>query len=259
MTEKRIVYYASELSSCVGMNRFTEPWQAAVKIFQRVSPTDYLTTVSKLPTYKQELTPRQTETLLAEKGCLDSVKGAVDCPQVELETRLENVFRDSVLKEDEKEVNDLVKKYVYTSRGNLAEGPALDGFEQSRGCQMVERNSRFRVTTLKLGQRSVLLGGKVDGVTDGGELVEVKNRQRRMLNFVPVHERVQVHAYMALTGKNSCTLIQTCGDLSRSTTVEWDDGLWDRVCKELLPFHEKLEALLQSPERQLALLGNQQL
>ena len=253
MSDRRIIYFASELAGCVGMNRFTEPWQAAVKIYQRVAPSDYAAVVASLPAnakYKPEPTNSETEMLLAEKGCLESARHAVECPQAELQDRL-----SAVLQDDLKEVDEVVKKYVYTARGNRAEGPALDVYEKITGCQVVERNSKFRVSKVRQhGGGHLLIGGKVDGLTDAGELIEIKNRQRRLLDFVPLHERVQVHAYMALTAKKKCTLVQTCGEANRSTIVNWDDGLWDNVCAKLSTFHDKMVDLLASREKQANLL-----
>ena len=52
--------------------------------------------------------------------------------------------------------------------------------------------------------------GRCDGIQtleDGTQtIVEVKNRQKYF--FYPLYEKVQVHAYMALTGLNHCTFIQ---------------------------------------------------
>jgi hypothetical protein len=173
---------------------------------------------------------------------------AVQCPQAELGERVAEL-----VKGDNSEIGDVIQKFVYTSRGNLAEGPALDMYEKSTGCQVVERNSCFRVATLG-GPEGLVIGGKVDGLTDTGELVEVKNRQKRLLDFVPLHERVQMHAYMFLTSKVECTLVQTCGDRSKSTPVLWDQNLWSRVGESLQLFHTKILQLLCEEELQQRLV-----
>lgn len=248
---KKIIYFASELSACVGMNRFTTQAQAAAKIFQRVAPKRYQAVVASTPDEKAfapELTHVQAQTMLAEKGQLEGVLTAVQCPQAELGERVAEL-----VKGDNSEIGDVIQKFVYTSRGNLAEGPALDMYEKSTGCQVVERNSCFRVATLG-GPEGLAIGGKVDGLTDTGELVEVKNRQKRLLDFVPLHERVQMHAYMFLTSKVECTLVQTCGDRSKSTPVFWDQNLWSRVGESLQLFHTKILQLLCEEELQQRLV-----
>ena len=256
--QRKVVYFASELAACVGMNRFTEPWQAAVKILQRMRPSEFSDAVASLEgtgRYRPEQTAEETEQWLARSGALDAAKSAVTCQQAELKESLIAAIKASGA-DANPDMEKSLRKWVYTSRGDRAETPALDAYESIKGCAIPERNSRFRLGTFKAADGShISIGGKVDGFSATGELVEVKNRQRKILQYIPLHERVQMHAYMFLTGTTECTLVQTCGDDTQSTAVPLDEFLWQNVQEHLADFNRRLIELMACPDRQRRLLS----
>jgi hypothetical protein len=257
--QRKVVYYASELAACVGMNRFTEPWQAAVKIWQRIKPKEFSQAVATLQgkgRYRPEETAKETEQWLARSGALDAAKSAVTCEQAELKGTLVAAIKASGA-DANPDMEKSLRKWVYTSRGDRAENPALDAYESIKGCAIPERNSRFRLGTFEAADGShISVGGKVDGLSATGELVEVKNRQRKILQYIPLHERVQMHAYMFLTGTKECTLVQTCGDDTQSTAVPLDEALWRNVQEQLTAFDRKLGEVMCCQERQRLLLSD---
>ena len=59
----------------------------------------------------------------------------------------------------------------------------------------------------------IILKGKVDGIS-GDTVVEAKNRQNRLFMELRDYERVQLEAYMFLTGYNKSVLTEHYNDTS---------------------------------------------
>ena len=60
-------------------------------------------------------------------------------------------------------------------------------------------------------------------------VVEVKCRRSRLFDQVPLYEKVQMHAYMFLTRRTCCDLVQKFGENVRITTMLFDEDFWAAV------------------------------
>ena len=117
---------------------------------------------------------------------------------------------------------------VNKARGAAREPEALRLFEQHSGATVRDRNDRFYMANLGSPQEPCWLGGRVDGVC-GDRVVEVKCRRNRFFNFLPEYEKVQIHAYMHLTGKPECELVQKFDGQVRSDLHAFDTDFWASV------------------------------
>jgi hypothetical protein len=90
--------------------------------------------------------------------------------------------------------------------------------------------------TLKLPSGvTLLLHGKVDGLNECGEPVEVKHRTTVGRSTMFEHEKIQLHVYMFILDKQHGTFIETNGhtDDIYVQHVEWDLELWNSISEEL--------------------------
>jgi hypothetical protein len=92
---------------------------------------------------------------------------------------------------------------------------------------------------------SIVLGGKIDGLTDDGNLVELKNRQYRFFSKIPEYELVQVHAYMYLLDKTECTLVQCFKKEFRKDQVYFDNDYWNKIMCLLETFSNEFKQILE--------------
>jgi hypothetical protein len=120
---------------------------------------------------------------------------------------------------------------VNRARGTAREPEALRLFEHLRGATVRDRNDRFYTANLGSQQEPCWLGGRVDGVC-GDRVVEVKCRRNRFFNFLTEYEKVQIHAYMHLTGKPECELVQKFNGQVRSDLHAFDSDFWAGVQAE---------------------------
>ena len=146
-----------------------------------------------------------------------------------------------------------VQASVNKARGVAREPEALDLFERQTGASVRDRNDRFYVGNMGTSVQPCWLGGRVDGV-HGDRVVEVKCRRNRFFSFLPEYERVQIHAYMHLTGKRECELVQKFNGQIHTTVHAFDRDYWSGVCEEARTRWEHLTHVFADEQRQDRLL-----
>jgi hypothetical protein len=81
----------------------------------------------------------------------------------------------------------------------------------------------------------IVLKGKVDGISDD-TVVEAKNRQNRLFIELRDYERVQLEAYMFLTGYNKSVLTEHYNDTSHQINYLHDDVFWQLCVDSTIQF-----------------------
>jgi hypothetical protein len=90
------------------------------------------------------------------------------------------------------------------------------------------------------------IGGKVDGIasifsrkTESGRekvLVEIKNRQNRFFDKVPLYENIQVQIYLWILNLDKCYFIQRFNGKNKKTKISRDQLFIDEIvlkCKDV--------------------------
>ena len=113
--------------------------------------------------------------------------------------------------------------------GISSEQSGLRLYESHTGKNIYFRNSRL--LTLQIGKVSIV--GKIDGMTDDDIIVEHNRRCRGLHGKVHFSERIQCMIYMKMLGVDTAHLIETFGDHFNIHTVQFDDALWNVICKKV--------------------------
>lgn len=251
--------YASELAACASMNPFQTTSDIAEKIWKRQSPKSYAAAVARNDLLCSRMTIEDfltgwtftersvTPQKLREKSSLTELQTLL----LELDDNMTDELRARI---------DAI---MQMERGRSGEKEILDKLEQTRGVRIEQRNDRFlksyiSIMSKKTGQErsGFLLGGRVDGVSSDGTLIEVKERRHKLFHEIPVYEKVQLHAYMCLTGKKECQLVQRYQEETDVSTVHFDDRFWYDVILRATTFCANFQAILNSEARQDVFLKN---
>jgi hypothetical protein len=99
-----------------------------------------------------------------------------------------------------------------------------------------------------------MLGGKVDGITDDGTLVEVKNRQYKIFPIIPIYEKIQIHAYMFLTGISICRYIQSFKEQDVEQVHQFSHEFWKDIQEKCTDFVQLIDNLVTNEKMQDKLL-----
>ncbi len=248
-----LVVHASELAASVGMHRYRPLADVAVDLFSRMNPSVYEIAMTRNALCEKT----NIESVLDQLSVTAAVTEAVSAAPDDLHDKLQDIIKDSNVSAD---IAADIQSFVYTERGKNAEEASLDNAESQMKQKIQQRNTRYYKKFISYGaDRRLQLGGKVDGITEDGQLVEMKNRQRRLFPTVPLYEKIQVHAYMFLTDKAECRLIQTYKDTNSTTIVSFDETFWSDIVRRLTILAGHMDELESDTHKQDQLLVQQQL
>ena len=133
---------------------------------------------------------------------------------------------------------DALEMDARVQRGIAKETESIDALEVQRGMRIVERNQEhLREKIAEWNGLDVILVGRVDGRIQGtGEVVEIKERRKRLFEMVPLYEQVQLHAYMHMTKTRRAMLRERFDRASAEHWVIFDDDLWSGCLRLLMSF-----------------------
>lgn len=127
-------------------------------------------------------------------------------------------------------IADHLRTVLYTGHGTRGEDDIRRAAEVRKQVT-IKTNAKFHVSDGPIAVVqgvSIFLGGKHDGLVDGTKIVEIKNRQRRLMG-VPLYERVQLHAYMVIYNVRHAVLIENYLGEQKEHEVNFDDDFWSGV------------------------------
>lgn len=117
--------------------------------------------------------------------------------------------------------------------------------------QHIVRNAKREERILhQRGCANVTIRGIVDGRA-GEDLVEIKHRTGKFKPKLNMSDLSQVHAYMFIHRRKTCTLLEainTGGVLyTKGRVVEWDQEFWGKVCTRVRRLVDVIENLGSNP------------
>lgn len=139
---------------------------------------------------------------------------------------VEAVARSASSPRTQRDAVAALRSRAFVQRGVRDEATILDAHQDEEGEEVVERNARTYELVLESDSHGIR--GRVDGVT-ATHVIEAKRRMRRFFERVPLYERVQVHAYMAMTDKKAARVVQHFDGEQRQDEIEFDELFWDDV------------------------------
>lgn len=154
---------------------------------------------------------------------------------------------EGVLVKDVDGAREAVVREVNTKRGIKNEHKGIASYEESKRVKLSDKNSKFYkkcIGATSLGT-SVYVGGRVDGLTID-KVIEVKCRRNRFFNTLPIYEKVQIQAYLFLTGRSYAEVVQQYDGDTRSEEYQVDAEFWDEVCSKAIAFASDLDRACHS-------------
>jgi hypothetical protein len=256
---RTVTIYASDLAACIGWNKFKPVSEVARTIWRKTDPEGYQKALFRNDTKDPEPIADTLENL----QLIDKFNHLADTATPEsLGQEIDNLTTENAEKMASKDIKlSDITSFVLTERGKKTENESLRRLERKLDVKINDRNNRFYRRTIccdKISGQFVkfTLGGKVDGITEDGRLVEVKNRQYKLFSDIPMYEKVQIHAYMFLTGMVNCIYVQSFKGEDVQHTVEFDQEFWDDIKFKCIAFVRSLEELIKDPTLQDALLSS---
>ncbi len=158
-------------------------------------------------------------------------------------------FLTCVKLNDSSTIAAAVHTVVNTSRGTRNEPKGVAHYEQMTGVSVSHRNDKLYTQNVGTSDAPCWICGRVDGLTDT-KVIEVKCRRNRLFQWLPKYERVQIMAYMAVTDRPKCDLVQKWNGQVQIETYAFDAVYWATVCAAIRDAHTQLRMLFQSSVEQ---------
>ena len=135
-------------------------------------------------------------------------------------------------------LNSSIKKDVQIRRGNIKELGNIGKYENNFKRKVPDRNSKLFQKVLYVdpeGQFQIIVRGRVDGMSEEDScIIESKNRSKYLFKTLRPYERVQIEAYMFLSGMQRCILTEYYNDESFEIDYSHDEAYWNECCGKIV-------------------------
>jgi len=287
----KIIYLnASELAIAVGANPYQNIKDLIIKLWGRYFPEDYFSFLDEIKrTNKVEViqeTEYQCLQRLTAKYANDQIEAMAvenkikDCLKsddiADLQAKQQSVLQEMLVKkdisaEDKQALEKTLVSLTNKTFGTRKEGDAITQYENLTK-KRVQRLSKYFTQKFPthgletegfLGNVEWKLGGKIDGMTENGELIEVKNRMNRFFNQVRDYEKVQIQTYFQLLDIESGYLVESLvkkkGDAPEINivAVQYEPEYWNNfIIPRTRKFIDYFQHILLDNQFKIRLLVN---
>ncbi len=135
-------------------------------------------------------------------------------------------------------LNSSIKKDVQIRRGNIKELGNIGKYENKFKRKVTDRNSKLFQKVLYIdpqGQFQIVVRGRVDGMSEEDScIIESKNRSKYLFKTLRPYERVQIEAYMFLSGMQRCILTEYYNEESFEIDYSHDEAYWNECCGKIV-------------------------
>ncbi len=266
---RRVVLFASDLAACIGRNRYESIGNMTTRYLKRFDEDKYkelktkedetekaisdidsqIATMEAFADVKSinETIADMTSNVIANDGVhIDEMVREVQ-DGISAICRDANTFNPRV----DSLIRDHIRKRAYTDLGTAKEAFIASLYEGKKRVKLVKSDAfikRIIGTVAANGENiDVYIGGKCDGIVvdeDGhNELVEIKNRTRRLFHKVQDYELVQVLAYMFVYGIEEGTLIERYQDTMCEHRMKFDPEEMRTIKDQALAFATNVVSL----------------
>jgi len=278
-TTTAIYLNASELAIVVGVNPYQNIRDLIIKLWARYFMTDYSKLLNQIQSANKIKIIQETEyeclnRLVAKykpemKGkvaeCLKSADTA------DLKTSQTSILKDmkDIPAEDKAALEKTLKSLSNKSFGARKEKDSLARYEEMTK-KKVQRVGKYFTAVIDMSnisnkesfpKFSWSIGGKIDGLTEDGEVIEVKNRVREFFYELRDYENIQIQTYFKLLNVKSGYLVESLVKTKGAQpeiniiAVEYDREYWENfVTPRIEKFIEFFYHIILDDEYKMRLL-----
>ena len=211
--------YASQVAACIGANRHKKTSDALEAMWARIAPEAYYAAMARCGLKTQD---QNINEIMARS---DAVKTIIDQTLVsacDTSQHVANAY-ESVSKvvmdheelgtDEKRAVNDVCKRNLYTTFGNVRESYMLQNVQQVLGVECLQDPTFYKqqVGSVRLNGEDIPwhVGGKIDAINPERSLViEIKSRVHKLFYKIPYHEYIQLQTYLQLLQINHGVLCE---------------------------------------------------
>lgn len=261
--KKHIYIFASQVAACVGRNPYKSRGDAFMEVLQRVDPVK-CTQVAQQDNYVDDKAALETAVQDPQtvQQVLSHAAAATNHAQVEgIVKQCIRTIEDSGVSlaalpdKQAAQVQRAVRSAVQTSVGVHEEAPVFDRVNKKRQDNrepvFAKDHTLHKICMGECNGRKWFVCGRVDGLARSAglpvQVLEIKNRMRRLFGRVVEYEKIQATCYMAMLDARSALIVEAHGHDMLEHEVAFDEAYWNDVLKpELAAFVQDLADVLDA-------------
>lgn len=207
---------ASEISSCIGCNKYESKDIIVLKIWRRIDNERF------------------------EK--------AMERNNIKL-INIENINKnDKNNKKYIKKYEEMVNNF---ENGIFYESKAIEIYQAMKNVSVKDNNKKSYVLFINNNYGRLLyytprILGYIDGIVEDKNdkyIVEIKNRQNKIFDYIPDYELIQIIIYMKITGIYKCNHIEKFKKEIRIKTIHFDEKKWNKIEEDIVKFIDYFEKI----------------
>ena len=248
---KDIFLRASDLAKLTGHNTYGDPQETLDLILHQNKICVRDVSRSNTESALKRMKPEDFACVKRELG-LDTSASIQDVEQAVKKKALSRAYSSNITEDKSREtvqdnlsgcskemksLEESLNQDLRMRRGNIKECKNLDHIQKKRSMPITQRNSQMFTKTLYCegDQYRVLIRGKVDGIS-GETIIETKNRTKRLFHTLRDYERVQLEAYMFLTGHEEALLTEHYNEESNEIEYSHDEDFWCECTAKIIDY-----------------------
>lgn len=229
---KNINIPTTDLASLCGMDHYNNYNKSICKIWKKLYPADYEATElivrGRGDSCSTDNNYKKLATLQKKSGTNVNVINMVSAANqkrhsssstlIENQTSIESEIKDcsKLTEEQKKQMVSLMNSATNVVYGCRNEGRGIDAFTNITGKIIQDKQTKlvYYFHTDTLADNQIVewnITGKYDGLTTDNEVVEVKNRQRRLFNEIRDYEMCQIQTYLHILKSDKGYLVEVLG------------------------------------------------
>lgn len=238
--KKYILLNASSISIITGHNKYQKFSDFLLDLWIKYDNNDYIDVINNNKHLKYEIKLKDKEVI--EKFCTKEVKNTIKKSLFSNNVDNINQNKKKLIKkiDENKDYDENTKKSIKESINNMMntqyginnEKKAIHNFKKNNNIEIFHTNE-YRKRKIN---NQLFIGGKIDGYTENGSIVEVKNRMNRLFNHIVGYEKVQLQCYLYIFQKDKGYLVEKYKDTMNVIEEDFDEKYFDGIIKILENF-----------------------
>lgn len=224
----RVFVGASEIANLINANPHVSVGDSVERLWERNNSRKFKEALArnKLQSFTQE-------ERLKELGVFELATSVVETEDSkEYEQQLMKTLKRATTIQD----RTVIKDFINASRGIKQERITFESLKQKHPSAKLNTDGNLYQKTINIPDTEIeyMISGYIDGVElNNQRIIEIKSRQNRLFNHVPLYEQVQCQAYLFLTGLTVCEHTESFRGILQSTTLHYEPIFWNHVIERL--------------------------
>lgn len=240
-----LLLYASEIAIITGNNKYQKLSDYLIKLWSKFDNNDFKDCVLQLE--------QKHKVKFVENNDIQNIKNIEEKCGVSIQKQLNSIKnntknsdeviqkRNELLKNiDDKVMDKTMKKQLKKSVENIT-NTNYGIVNEDKVLNVYSKNNHLIVYKICAFQKrkitkNLYIGGKIDGLTENGEIVEIKNRMYKLFYKMRDYEKIQLQSYLHIFKLNRGFLVENHNQNINVLEEIYDKQFMDNIIHKLKQF-----------------------